>query len=73
MKIIYIGSVLFSKRILDKLIEIKAEIMKTYSSEIENSPFLRSENNIRTLATLRGSTVGVKATETFQILKIIEK
>lgn len=51
----------------------KIEIMKTYSSEISEPPFPRSEKNIRALATYRGSMANVIAAEAFQILKLIDK
>lgn len=51
----------------------KIEIMKVYASEISVPPFPRSEQNIRALATLRGSTAGVLAAEAFQVLKIMDK
>ena len=51
----------------------KKGIMKVYASEISEPPFPRSEQNIRALSTLRGSTAGVTAAEVFQVLKIIDK
>ncbi len=51
----------------------KIEIMKVYASEISEPPFPRSEQNIRALATLRGSTAGVLSAEAFQVLKIMDK
>ena len=58
---------------ISSYIDQKIEIMKTYSSEMSEPPFPRSESNIRALATLRGSTSGVLAAEAFQVLKIIDK
>ena len=51
----------------------KINIMNIYTSEISDPPFPRSEENIRALATLRGSTAGVIAAEAFHSLKIIDK
>ena len=47
----------------------KIEIMKLYKNEIKNHPFPRSEQNIRALATLRGSTINVNFAESFITLK----
>ena len=58
---------------ISSYLDQKIEIMKTYSSEMSEPPFPRSESNIRALATLRGSTSGVLAAEAFQVLKIIDK
>ena len=49
----------------------KIEIMKMYSSEVEQHPFPRSEQNIRALATYRGAVAGVIAAEAFISLKEI--
>ena len=45
--------------------------MKMYSSEVEQHPFPRSEQNIRALATYRGAVAGVIAAEAFISLKEI--
>jgi LmbE family N-acetylglucosaminyl deacetylase len=51
----------------------KTEIMKVYKSELGEHPFPRSLENIRSLAVLRGASVGVKYAEAFQLLKFIDK
>jgi LmbE family N-acetylglucosaminyl deacetylase len=51
----------------------KIEIMKTYTSEISEHPFPRSEKSIRALAILRGIQAGVDFSEAFVILKMISK
>ncbi len=50
-------------------LEKKIKIMKIYKSEIHPHPFPRSEENIRALATLRGSVLGAKYAEAFMVLK----
>ena len=50
-------------------IDRKIEIMKTYTSEIGNHPFPRSERNVRALATFRGATAGCEYAESFMILR----
>jgi LmbE family N-acetylglucosaminyl deacetylase len=54
-------------------LEEKLKILNIYTSEISDPPFPRSAENIRALATLRGSTAGVMAAEAFHSLKIIDK
>ncbi|MBF0479347.1 MAG: PIG-L family deacetylase [Candidatus Omnitrophica bacterium] len=56
---------------MDGFIEDKVRIMKIYSGEIGESPFPRSEENIRALATFRGATAGCKAAESFMMIKQI--
>lgn len=43
--------------------------MEIYASEVGVFPFPRSPEAIRALATLRGSTAGVKAAEAFELLR----
>ena len=62
MRIVFIGSVLFSK-FLNK----KINIMKIYSSEISKHPFPRSKRAIISLAVLRGTQSGFKYAEAFEI------
>ena len=52
-------------------IDEKIEIMSLYESEIGKEPFPRSEQNIRSLAKFRGSTVGALSAEAFILLKEI--
>lgn len=49
----------------------KIEVMRIFRSEVGAFPFPRSEQTIRSLANLRGSTVGVEAAEAFMLLKEI--
>ena len=57
---------------ISDFIDKKIEIMEIYKSEIKEPPFPRSEENIRALATYRGSTVGSISAESFiQIKEII--
>lgn len=51
----------------------KLEVMRIYSSELEEHPFPRSEKNLEALATFRGASVGVKYAEAFQLIKYIDK
>ncbi len=43
--------------------------MREYRGELEEHPFPRSEQNIRSLATIRGATAGVEYAEAFMLLK----
>ena len=52
-------------------IDEKIEIMSLYESEIGKEPFPRSEQNIRSLAKFRGSTVSALSAEAFILLKEI--
>lgn len=49
----------------------KIEIMKLYNGEMGEMPFPRCEQNIRALATLRGTQSGFMAAEAFMLLKDI--
>ncbi|MDR2457585.1 MAG: PIG-L family deacetylase [Clostridiales Family XIII bacterium] len=49
----------------------KIEIMQIYEDELKPFPFPRSIENIKALAMLRGSQVGVKYAEGFRILKMV--
>jgi N-acetylglucosamine malate deacetylase 1 len=49
----------------------KLEIMKRYASEIQEQPMPRSIENIKALATFRGSSISVKYAEAFMLLKEI--
>ena len=50
----------------------KLLLMNVYSSELGNHPFPRSIENIKALATFRGSICGFKYAEAFQLIKCIE-
>ena len=47
----------------------KIEIMKTYESEIDASPFPRNEDAIRGLASYRGATAHYKYSEAFYLVR----
>lgn len=49
----------------------KVDMMSMYESEIGTFPFPRSEEAIRSLATVRGAASGFKAAEAFMLLKEI--
>jgi len=49
--------------------ERKIEIMREYRDEMREHPFPRSEQNIRSLATVRGATAGVEYAEAFMLLR----
>ena len=53
---------------ISKFLDKKIELMKIYSSEIGEHPFPRSENIIRSLASLRGSQSGYLAAEAFELV-----
>ena len=48
--------------------EEKIDIMKIYKSEVMDDPFPRSLSSIEALARFRGSRIGVKYAEAFQLL-----
>lgn len=52
-------------------IDKKITIMNLYKSELGTPPFPRSKQNIKALATFRGSTAGVRYAEAFMTLKEI--
>jgi LmbE family N-acetylglucosaminyl deacetylase len=56
---------------ISEFMDKKIEIMKLFKSEIAFHPFLRSERNIKALATLRGATAGCEYAESFVLLKEI--
>jgi len=58
---------------ITEFMEEKLEIMKIYSSELEEHPFPRSLRNITALATFRGASVGVEYAEAYQLVKYIDK
>ncbi len=51
----------------------KLTIMEIFGSELGEHPFPRSIENILALAHFRGSTIGVKFAEAFQLIKFIDK
>ncbi|RXJ68985.1 GlcNAc-PI de-N-acetylase [Halarcobacter ebronensis] len=56
---------------ISDFIEQKIDIMNLFESEIDKVPFPRSEENIKALATFRGSSSGCKYAESFVLLKEI--
>ena len=52
--------------------EKKIEVMKLYDTEIEEAPFPRSLENIKAIASLRGSQCVSKYAEAFHVIKQIE-
>ena len=52
--------------------EGKISALRIYDSEIASPPFPRSEENVRALATVRGSMAGVCYAEAFRLIKYIE-
>lgn len=54
---------------IGQYLERKIEIMNIYSEEIGEFPFPRSDDAIRALAAVRGTSCGVKAAEAFLLLK----
>jgi len=56
---------------ISNFLEDKINIMKIYKDEMADHPFPRSEENIRALASLRGSSSGFKSAESFITLKEI--
>lgn len=56
---------------ITKTISKKLEAMKIYKSEIEDSPYPRSIEALENLSKQRGSIVGIKAAEAFQLIRQI--
>ena len=54
---------------IESFVDQKIMAMNIYESEISNFPFPRSEESIRSLSSLRGSSSGFKAAEAFELLK----
>lgn len=57
---------------ISNYIEKKLEIMNIYKSEIQNPPFPRSDEKIRSLASYRGSSINTFYAEAFAVAKIID-
>ena len=57
---------------ISKFLDQKINLIKIYSSEIEDFPFPRSAESIISLAKFRGSSCNCLAAEAFEILKQIE-
>ena len=54
---------------ISQYLEKKIEIMQVYKGEMKEHPFPRSEQNIRSLATVRGATANVEYAEAFMLLR----
>ncbi len=57
---------------MSKFMKIKLHALKVYKSEIRKFPFPRSIETVKALAQLRGSEIGVKYAEAFEVLKMIK-
>ncbi len=56
---------------ISNYLEKKIEVMRMYKGELGLPPFPRSEENIRALAVVRGSTAGVRYAEAFMVIRDI--
>ena len=56
---------------ITKYMDKKIEALRIYDTELGEPPFPRSIENVKALATLRGSTAGVKYAEAFRMIKCI--
>jgi len=54
---------------ISQYFEKKIEIMRIYKGEMKEHPFPRSEQNIRSLAIVRGATANVEYAEAFMLLR----
>ena len=58
---------------IEKEINKKLKALKQYKSEMTKFPNSRSLENIKNLSLVRGSTVGFKAAEAFEIVRYLKK
>ncbi len=58
---------------ISQFMKQKIKSLKIYKSEIKKFPFPRSIDAIKALAKLRGSEIGVRYAESFEILKMINR
>lgn len=56
---------------ISSFLNLKIKAMKIYKSELKKFPFPRSIKTLKALAALRGSEIGKKAAEGFEVLKQI--
>lgn len=56
---------------ITKYMDRKIDALRIYDTELGEPPFPRSIENVKALATLRGSTAGVKYAEAFRMIKCI--
>ena len=54
---------------IESVLEMKIEAMKCYEDELHNFPHPRSIEGIKTLAKMRGMSVGFKAAEAFMVYR----
>ncbi len=57
---------------ISDFLSFKIKAMKVYKSELKKFPFPRSIETIKALAKIRGSEIGAKAAEAFEVMKIIK-
>lgn len=57
---------------IEKTISVKVESLKSYISEMRESPHSRSIENIMNLARYRGGTVGKKYCEAFSVIRYLK-
>lgn len=57
---------------ISNFIDKKIELLKLYKSELGEFPFPRSDEAIRSLASVRGASSGFKAAEAFELLRFRE-
>lgn len=57
---------------ISEQLEAKLSLLKIYQSEIGDHPFPRSLEAVRALSLLRGSQMGARAAEAFQVLREFE-
>ena len=57
---------------ISEQLDLKLKLLSFYKSELGEHPFPRSLESVRALALLRGSQMGARAAETFQILREFE-
>ena len=50
----------------------KMQALNSYNEEMREFPHSRSFESVRSLAIMRGSSVGIELAECFQIIRIIE-
>ncbi len=58
---------------IEDAIEKKLEAMRQFKSQLKDFPHPRSLKALRSLAELRGSTIGCNAAEAFMLIRDIEE
>jgi LmbE family N-acetylglucosaminyl deacetylase len=54
---------------ISKTIDVKIDALKAYNQEMYDFPHSRSIENIKSLAKLRGASVGIHAVECFTVIR----